>query len=529
MGKDLNPDVLVIGSGIAGLSTALAASDGGANVVVVSCAPRLNESNTVWAQGGIIYRERAFTEGDGEKLVEDILDAGCRINYTPAVNQLVEMGPRLVDQILVKRAHVRFDTDEGGTYHLTREGGHSETRIIHWGDETGKAIEEGLLAYCQAQPRIRFVHQTTAVNLLMNSYHRRDRTRLHERAACFGAFVFDQVTREVYPIFASHTVLATGGVGQLYLHNTNSRFARGDGIALAHRAGCRLENLEYIQFHPTTFYHPTSRRFLISEAVRGEGGVLVNSAGERFLAKYIPNVETPELAPRDRVARGIHEEMLSTGAACVYLDISHRPAEWIKERFPFVYRSCLAHGVDITQQPIPVVPGAHYSCGGIWTDLNGQTSIPCLWAAGETACTGLHGANRLASTSLLEGLVWGTRSGNQIASLLKEGPSVAAPEIEEWRSEDAHVDPSFLSQDWLTLKHTMWNYVGLIKTDARLKRAEGILTELTRGIDVFYRKAVLSDALIGLRHASLVALLILDACKRNPRSLGCYQREELEI
>ena len=524
MPRDIETHCLIVGSGIAGLSTAIELSAQGIDCVVISCAPASEESNTVYAQGGIIYR----AAGDPESLIQDILEAGCRTNFLPAVRQLAQLGPQLVRNVLIEKAGVSFD---GGKedYHLTREAAHSESRILHKGDESGKTIEAQLLALCLTLPNVKILARTTAVNLLMTSYHGIDRSQLHGEGRCFGAFVFDQRGGEVFPIFADHTVLATGGVGQLYLHSTNSKFARGDGIALAHRAGCRLQNLEYLQFHPTTFFHPASKRFLISEALRGEGGVLLNQTGERFLSKFLPDSPIPELAPRDRVAKGIHQEMLSTGATCVYLDISHKPSEWVKERFPFIYRSCLQHGIDITQQPIPVVPGAHYHCGGVWSDLEGKTSVPHLWAAGEVACTGLHGANRLASTSLLEGLVWGTRAGETIAARLRNSATVKPPQIEPWKSEHNQVDPSFLSQDWLTLKHTMWNYVGLIKTDARLERAEGILTELDRGIDVFYRKAVLSDALIGLRHASLAALLILDACQRNPRSLGCYQREELAI
>lgn len=517
--RELETQCLVIGSGIAGLAAAAELSAHGIETVVISCAPSNEETNTFYAQGGIIFR----AAGDPEKLIQDTLEAGCRTNYLPAVRQLAQLGPDLVNRVLIGKAGITFDPE------MTLEAAHSATRILHKGDTSGKTIEEGLVAYCQTLGNVRMLARTTAVNLLMTSYHGRDRSQRHSEAQCFGAFVYDQKNGEVYPIFAQHTVLATGGVGQLYLHSTNSKFARGDGMALAHRAGCRLESLEYLQFHPTTFFHPGSKRFLISEAVRGEGGVLLNHVGERFLSKFLPNAPVPEMAPRDQVAKGIHQEMLSTGAHCVYLDISHKPADWIKDRFPFIYRSCLNFDVDITRQPIPVVPGAHYHCGGVWTDLEGKTSIPRLWAAGEVACTGLHGANRLASTSLLEGLVWGTRAGETIATRVKNSPAFPRVEIEPWKSEASRVDPSFLSQDWLTLKHTMWNYVGLIKTDARLKRAEGILTELARGIDVFYRKAALSDALIGLRHASLAALLILDACKRNPKSLGCYQREEWEI
>jgi len=517
---------LIIGSGIAGLSTALQVAESGLEVGVITSAAKIQDTNTWWAQGGIIYRGE---HDRAELLVDDILSAGCHANYLPAVRQLAEMGPTLVDKLLLGEAGTDFDREADGRYHLTQEGAHSQARILHHGDTSGRVIEETLVRRCRENPRIHFIEATTAVNLLMSSYHPTDRALRHETARCLGAFVFDQKEGTVYPIRARHTVLATGGIGQLFLHNTNSKHARGDGLAMAHRAGCRLEGLEFIQFHPTTFFHPSSRRFLISEALRGEGAVLVNQSGERFLQKYLSGYEPPELGPRDKVARAIHQEMLQSGAECVYLDISHRPAEWIKERFPFLYQSCLKQGVDMTRTPIPVVPGAHYHCGGIWTDLTGKTSVPHLWAVGETACTGLHGANRLASTSLLEGLVWGTRAGREIADETQTGPTLPFAEIEEWKSETTKVDPSFLSQDWMMLKHTMWNYVGLIKTDARLLRAEGILTELARGIDMFYRKAALSDALIGLRHASLAALLILEACKKNPRSLGCYLREDLEI
>lgn len=526
MGRELHTDCLIIGTGIAGLSAAVALADQGISTVVISAAPALTESNTVYAQGGIIYE--APTK-NAEALVQDILEAGCNVNFPPAARQLAELGPKLVRDVLIQKAGINFDRNGREEYDLALEGAHSESRILHRGDESGKSIEENLVAYCRAKEKLQLLPGTTAVNLLMTSFHGKDASLRHTEARCFGAFVFDQVTQEVYPIMAGHTIIATVGIGQLYLYNTNSKYSRGDGIALAHRAGCRLENLEYVQFHPTTFFHARSPRFLISEALRGEGAILVNQAGERFMTKYLAEYPTPELAPRDKVAKAIHEEMLSTGAPCVYLDISHKPADWVRDRFPFIYRSCLQYDVDITTSPIPVVPGAHYHCGGVWTDLEGRTSIPNLWAAGEVTCTGLHGANRLASTSLLEGLVWGTRAGQAIGLKLKKGDTPAHPKIEEWEYETATVDPSFLSQDWLTLQQTMWNYVGLIKTDARLKRAEGILAELKAGIDVFYEKAVLSDQLIGLRHAALAAKLILKACKRNHRSLGCYLRESLEI
>lgn len=517
MTKPTHTQCLILGSGVSGLSAAIQLAKRGIETTVITAARALLETNTRYAQGGIIYQSDL---GDADKLIQDVLKAGCGINYPKAVEQLAKLGPKFVQEILIDEVHVPFDKSGDNSFSLAREGGHSTRRILHRGDETGLSLEESLLAYCESIPSIKFLTGTTAVNLLMTSFHGKDRSSLHEKASCFGVFAFDQKTGVTYPIFADHTIIATGGIGQLYLHNTNSKFSRGDGIALAYRAGCRLENLEYVQFHPTTFFHPGSPRFLITEALRGEGAVLINEKGNRF---------TEELAPRDKVSQAIHQEMLSSGAQSVYLDISHRPSEWIRERFPFVYGACLKYGVDISKNPIPVVPGAHYHCGGVWTDLDGRTSVANLWAAGEVACTGVHGANRLASTSLLEGLVWGTKAGQTIGAELSNFPRREFPEIESWQNETSEVDPAFLQQDWLTLKHTMWNYVGLIKTDARLKRAEGILTELARGIEVFYRKALLSDELIGLRHAATTALLVLEACQRNSKSLGCYLREEFEI
>ncbi len=303
--------VLIIGSGIAGLSTAISLAHQNRESLIITAASDIPETNTAYAQGGIIYQGED-RENDSQALENDILRAGGNINYLPAVRQLIEEGPRLVEEILIKRAKVPFDKEDNlNTYHLTREGGHSATRIIHRADESGKAIEEALLEYAKTLPQIKFLAGATAVNLLMTSFHASDRTLRHGPARCFGAFVFSQKNRSVEPVFSSHTVLATGGIGQLFLHSTNGKFSRGDGIALAHRAGCRLENLEYVQFHPTTFFQPTGPRFLISESVRGEGAYLINQKGERFLTHRLPGLSIPELAPRDKVAQGIHEEMLS--------------------------------------------------------------------------------------------------------------------------------------------------------------------------------------------------------------------------
>ncbi len=521
--KNRTTDCLVLGSGIAGLTAAIRLAEAGRSVIVITAAKELSDTNSWRAQGGIIYQSLT---GNPEMLIADVLEAGAHANYLPAVKLVATEGPRLVKELLIDKAEVPFDKGNEGELLLTREGAHSENRILHRGDESGLAIEERLLTYAKSLKRIEFLTRTTAVNLLMTSYHAENPSTRYDEARCLGSFVFDQKTRETYPIMARQTVLATGGIGQIYLHNTNGKYARGDGMALAHRAGARLANLEYVQFHPTTFFHPDSPRFLVSEALRGEGARLVDAEGRHFIETRLPNYETPELGPRDKVARAIHEEMLESGVACVYLDISHKDPEWIKERFPFVYRNCLQFGVDITKQPIPVVPGAHYHCGGVWTDLDARTSVNGLWAVGEVACTGLHGANRLASTSLLEGLVFGHRAGTAINELLKISYGEDFPEITPWESEKQKVDASFLQQDWATLKQTMWNYVGLIKTEDRLSRAGGILNELQRGIEFFYRKAELSDELIGLRHATLASRLVVEACQRNQVSLGCYHRDE---
>jgi len=454
--KQSHSPILIIGSGIAGLSTAIALAEKGKKSVIITAASSFPETNTAYAQGGIIY-QGDDPVSDSQKLEEDILKAGRHLNYLPAVKQLISLGPKKVEDILIKKAKVPFDkdfdkaSDKNGSenhYHLTLEGGHSATRIIHRADESGKAIEDALLAYAQTLPEIEFVSGATAVNLLMSSFHAKDPIARLGKAKCFGAFVFFQKTGEVKPLFSPHTVIATGGIGQIFLHSTNGKYSRGDGIALAYRAGCRLENLQYVQFHPTTFYQAKGPRFLISESLRGEGAFLINQKGERFLTLRLPEFQNPELAPRDKVAKAIQEEMLESNSACVYLDISHKKANWIQERFPFIYKSCLKFGVDMTKAPIPVAPGAHYHCGGIWTDLEGRTSIPQLWAVGEVACTGLHGANRLASTSLLEGLVWGSQAGAAMSEEL-EHLDESFPEIEPWQSETGEVDPSFLSQDWL--------------------------------------------------------------------------------
>jgi L-aspartate oxidase len=514
--------ILIIGSGIAGLSTAIALAQRGTHSLIITAASDLPETNTVYAQGGIIY-QADDPQKDSFELENDILKAGGEINYLPAIKQLVQDGPKLVEEVLLKRAHVPFDKDENqNNYHLTREGGHSATRIIHRADESGKAIEEALLAYAKTLPQIRFETGATAINLLMTSFHSLDRSVRHDQARCFGAFVYFHKPKKVEPVFSYHTVLATGGIGQLFLHSTNGKFSRGDGIALAHRAGCRLENLEYVQFHPTTFYQTGGPRFLISEALRGEGAYIINQKGERFLTHRLPDFEIPELAPRDKVAQAIHEEMLSSGAPCVFLDISHKPKAWIQERFPFIYKSCLKFGVDMTAQPIPVVPGAHYHCGGVWTDLSGQTSVPHLWASGEVACTGLHGANRLASNSLLEALVYAHRAAIDSIESIKNNSFCEG--LPEWNAEGttSPEEMVLITQSLQELRGIMTNYVGIVRSDLRLKRAFDRLKILHTETEDLYERSTVSSDLCELRNMIKVGYIVIKQAMQRKESIGLH-------
>jgi len=508
-------DVLIIGSGLAGCTAALAAARNGAQVTMITREENPAQSNTRYAQGGIIYQA---LKGDPDLLVNDILEAGAGISWPPACRLLAQEGPRLVREVLLEEFHVPFDRDDKGELDLTEEGAHSAPRIIHVEDLTGKSIEERALATLRAEHGITLFNRATAVDLLTLSHHSTDPLDIYEPPRCIGAYVLDQRDGEVRPILARETILATGGLGQLFLHTTNPRGARGDGLAMAYRAGALILNLEYVQFHPTTLFHPQSGGFLISESVRGEGGVLKRANGERFMDKIHP---MGSLAPRDVVARAIHDVLLHNDEPCVYLDLTHKPADWIRARFPNIHAQCLSLGIDITTQPIPVVPAAHYSCGGVSVNEDGLTSILGLRAAGEVSCTGIHGANRLASTSLLEALVWGWRSGVAAAGESLKGHRTF-PAIKPWRMESEPYDPALILQDWLSIKQTMWNYVGLARTDKRLRRAREILRELQVEIDNFYARTRLSDQIVGLRNGVQTALAVLYAAMQNRQSRGCH-------
>jgi L-aspartate oxidase len=525
----MKTDLLIIGSGIAGCAAALAAADAGLDVLIITKTrdPRRSTA-TSWAQGGIIYRG----EGDSpDLLAADIFSAGADVGYEPAIRQLAEMGPGLVEEILLDRLGVPFDRSPDQELDITEEGAHSVRRIIHVADLTGHAIEENFVTALEKMPTVKFLTDATVVDLLTLSHHSLEPADTYRHPTCVGANVFLQQTGEVVSVLAAETLLATGGLGQLFLHTTNPRTARGDGIAMAYRAGARLLNLEYVQFHPTALYQSDTsvsgnadgESFLISESMRGEGGRLTLPDGNEFMAKYH---ERGSLAPRDVVARAIHTEMLENKLPCVYLDITDRPADWVRQRFPHIHRKCLEAGIDITRQPIPVVPAAHYSCGGVAVDLEGRTSIARLRAAGEVSCTGVHGANRLASTSLLEGLVWGIRAGRSVAADIARTArdQFYYPHIEPWRYESELVDPALVLQDWLTIKYTMWNYVGLVRSTKRMRRARSILRELQVEIEYFYERARLSDEVIGLRNGCQAALAVLFAAVENRHSHGAHFR-----
>ncbi len=524
-GAEVRTDVLVIGCGIAGAVAALRLSqDEDLRLTVITSAQDAHEAATYYAQGGIIYRG---PDDSAQLLAEDITRAGDGLNNPQAVAILSEQGPELLERLLVDELDVPFDAAPTGRLHLTLEAAHSTARILHVADATGKAIQEKLIRALRARPNVELLTSHTAVDLLTPAHHSRDHRAVYEPLSCVGAYVFNQQQGKVITYLAQATILATGGLGQIYLHTTNPLVARGDGLAMAHRAGARVINAEYVQFHPTTFYDRYAPRFLISEAVRGEGARLVTEAGDPFMQNYDP--EWRDLAPRDEVARSIHLEMMARGVKCVYLDLaSYMPADKIRERFPNIYSQCLAYDVDITKDLIPVVPAAHYACGGVWVDEFGRTNLKNLYAVGEVSCTGIHGANRLASSSLLEGLVWGWRAAEDILSSIDRRAEVCTSDIPAWYDERLTdiADPALITQDMTTIRHIMWNYVGLVRSTKRLERAIDDLCNLEREIEKFYRATKLTDGLVGLRNAVQTALIVARAAWENKESQGCHFRQD---
>ncbi len=523
----IHTDVLIIGTGIAGATTALRlAQNPDRQITIITRDPDPHESNTYWAQGGIIHRG----PDDTAKLLEkDILEAGAGASLPSAARILAKEGPGLLQELLVETAGIHFDEDGPGKLAYGQEAAHSVRRILHVGDSTGASISKGLIAALKNKPNIQWFENATAVDLVTYPHHSRDPLTTYQPIACYGAYVFDRKGRAVHRTIATKTILATGGLGRIFRNTTNPQGSRGDGLAMAHRAGARIINAEYIQFHPTALAAPGAEGFLISEAVRGEGGALLTPEGQPFMEKYSP--EWKDLAPRDVVARAIHHQMETHGYSHVLLDISsHMSAKAIQERFPNIYSTCRQVGIDITREPIPVVPAAHYSCGGVWVDEWGRTKINNLYTIGEVSCTGLHGANRLASTSLLEGLVWGDRAARNIEKCLQEKriPVPTRDEVPPWDESglDAEPDPALIQGDMQTIQNIMWHYVGLVRDANRLSRAIRELRHLWNEIETFYRTTNLSDGLIGLRNAVEAAQIVAQAARHNRQSRGCHYRQD---
>src|SRR6059058_283365 len=500
-------DYLVLGSGIAGLSFAVQAARHG-SVALLAKRSR-SESNTAYAQGGIAA---VFGPQDSyEQHIHDTLVAGAGLCREEAVRVTVTEGPGRVRELIELGAEFTRDASPFG-YHLTREGGHSQRRVVHAADLTGMEVERTLLG-AAAAAGVQFFEDHHAIDLILASKLGASSERV------VGAYALDTRSGHVHSFVAKAVVLATGGAGKVYLYTTNPDVATGDGLAMAHRAGAAVANLEFIQFHPTCLFHPQAKSFLISEALRGEGGILRNRAGEAFMERYDPR---RELAPRDVVARSIDSELKRSGDDCAFLDMRHLGKGFIVEHFPHIYQTCLAFGIDMAQQPIPVVPAAHYVCGGVCTDLDGQTTLPGLFAIGEAACTGLHGANRLASNSLLEGLVFGHRAADRAVEVAAGFPS--GPGIPEWNPGTA-VAPEegvVVKQNWEEIRALMWNYVGIVRTDKRLARAERRLDNLLGEIQEYYWGYLVTRDVVELRNLADVARLIVACAQERHESRGLH-------
>jgi L-aspartate oxidase len=499
-------DVLVIGSGLAGSSAALKASEMGARVLLVSAN---SESASSWAQGGIVL---PLVE-DRNLLRRDILNAGCGINNPKVVDLIINEGEKIVRSFLIDQHGVPFDRNDNGELDLVREAAHSKERILHLKDRSGSGIMEALES-SRKKSSIES-RRGILIDLLVSDRHDHRPESIYRRSRCWGAYFLDPTSGHVFAVVAKSTVLATGGFSQLFHHSTGPQGSVGDGISAAHRAGAKTLHLEYVQFHPTALFIPNERRYLLTEALRGAGGKLLNHQQQPFI---------DELAPRDIVSRAIHNEMLKENGEHVWLDL--RLVKDMEDRFPTITALLKKFGFRPDEDLIPVVPAAHYTIGGVWSDTDARSSLHGLWVAGEVACTGLHGANRLASTSLLESVVFGYRAGEDAVKSSRDTTIDFVPR--EWLPSKEKVDPALLRLDWSVLKRTLWNYVGLVRTPARLQRAERILLDLRKDVESFYRAAELSESLISLRHAALVSTLLLYSAIRNRSSIGTHYLRDSE-
>ncbi len=501
-------DFLILGSGIAGLTCALECARAGRVVLVTK--DRLPESSSRYAQGGIA--SVWSPEDTFQSHIDDTLAAGDGLCHRDVVEVVVREGPdRVRDLIALGTSFDLRGDPEDREYDLGREGGHSKRRILHASDATGREIIRALTEAVRATPNVEIRENYLAVDLLMER---------GPRSTCWGAYVLDCDTRRVHRFLARATFLCTGGAGKVYLYTSNPDVATGDGVAMAYRAGAPVANMEFFQFHPTCLYHPAAKSFLVTEALRGEGAILRRPDGEAFMARYHPRAE---LAPRDVVARAIDNEMKVHGFECVYLDISHREPEFVRARFPTVHQTCLRFGIDMTCEPIPVVPAAHYLCGGVVSDLHGASALDRLYACGEVACTGLHGANRLASNSLLEALVFAHRASGHACARLR-GDSRRWPDIRPWDPGHA-VDSDesvVVTQNWDEIRRFMWNYVGIVRSDRRLARARKRIRVLQEEIREYYRDFLLTSDLVELRNIATVAELIITCASARRESRGLH-------
>ena len=507
-------DVLIIGSGLAGLTVALKLAS--EKKVCLVSKRKIADSSSNWAQGGIAA---VLTDDDSiEAHIQDTLIAGAGLCDQEVTRQVASHARETVEWLIAQGVPFTREDDDSG-YHLTREGGHSHRRIIHAADATGHAVQKTLAEQVRLHANITLLEDHIAVDLITS--RKAGIGAPQDNAECLGAYVLDNKSGKVMTLGAQQTVLATGGTGKVYLYTTNPDVSTGDGVAMAWRAGCRVANMEFVQFHPTCLFHPNAKSFLISEVVRGEGGILKLSDGTRFMSKHDPR---GELAPRDVVARAIDFEMKKRGLDCVFLDISHKPAEFVISHFPTIYRRCMELGIDITKEPIPVVPAAHYSCGGVMTDHTGRTDLANLYAIGETACTGLHGANRLASNSLLECMVFGQAAAMDILAQPQK-PSVPLPYWDESRVTDAD-EEVIITHNWNELRRFMWNYVGIVRTNKRLARAMHRIHLLRDEVHEFYSNFRVTNNLIELRNLLQVAELIVRSAMERHESRGLHYSKD---